>query len=421
MPVVRIQDIVMIPVSKLVAHPKNPNKHPPDQIKRLAEIIEWQGWRYPVKVDKASGFVTSGHGRIEAAKLMGWKEVPVSFQDYDNEAMAYADLVSDNAIAEWSDLNLASINNDIVDLGPDFDIDLLGIKDFVLEPAEKFEPQSDEDDVPENAETRVKLGDRWLLGNHVLVCGDSTDPSCWDSIGGRDKTLVFTSPPYGIGDGAKLRDHYVKGAPKLGSLYKDHQDDIGEWLQLMRDWTAMALAHSSAVACNVQMLARNKRDMITWLAEIGSNITDVVIWDKGHGPPQMQENVLTNVFEFIFLLSPENDASRSIPMGSFHGNEGNVIRVGRATNNEFASIHKATMPVELVDWALRVFHGCEHVIDPFGGTGTTMIACEKHNKSCGLIELDPKYCDVILARWEKYTGKTAELQASGPVAEQTEQ
>lgn len=144
-PVVRIANIEMVAVSKLVAHPKNPNKHPPDQIKRLAEIIEFQGWRYPIKVSRRSGFVTSGHGRIEAAHLMGWTTVPVSYQDYETEAQEYADIISDNAIAEWSELEMSSINSDIGEIGPEFDIDLLGIKDFTIDVTERH----DLDDKPE--------------------------------------------------------------------------------------------------------------------------------------------------------------------------------------------------------------------------------------------------------------------------------
>lgn len=134
----QIKDIVMRSVASLKAHPKNSNRHTPEQIKRLAEIIEFQGWRYPIKVSTSSGFITSGHGRLEAAKLRGWTEVPVSFQDYDSEEQEFADVVSDNAIAEWAELDLSFINTQIPDLGPNFDIDLLGIKDFVIEPLEKI-------------------------------------------------------------------------------------------------------------------------------------------------------------------------------------------------------------------------------------------------------------------------------------------
>lgn len=133
----------LVDVSELKAHPKNRNDHPADQIVRLAKILEYQGWRYPVKVSKQSGFITSGHGRVLAAKHLGWKQVPVNFQEYENEEQEYADIVSDNSIASWSELDLSAINSDIVDLGPDFDIDLLGIKDFVIEPADKESPETD--------------------------------------------------------------------------------------------------------------------------------------------------------------------------------------------------------------------------------------------------------------------------------------
>jgi hypothetical protein len=133
----------LVPISELNLDPKNRNKHPKDQIKRLAEILKYQGWRYPVKVSNQTGLVRSGHGRIEAAIENGWKEVPVNFQDYDNLEQEYADSVADNAIAIWAELDLAGINMDLADLGPDLNIDLLGIKDFVVEPLDK--PQTEEE------------------------------------------------------------------------------------------------------------------------------------------------------------------------------------------------------------------------------------------------------------------------------------
>lgn len=134
----------LISISDLKSHPKNRNSHPADQIERLAKILKYQGWRYPVKVSKLSGFVTSGHGRIEAARLNKWKEIPVSFQDYDDEAQEYADVTADNAIASWSELDLSGINSDLGDLGPDFDIEMLGLKQFDVIPP-NFEPGSLED------------------------------------------------------------------------------------------------------------------------------------------------------------------------------------------------------------------------------------------------------------------------------------
>lgn len=127
----------MMPVSELKEHPKNRNKHPQDQIERLAKILKYQGWRYPIKVSKQSGFITSGHGRLDAARANGWTEVPVNFQEYENEAQEYADLVADNGIAGWAELDLAGIGDDVGDFGPDFEIDLLGLEDFGIDPSEK--------------------------------------------------------------------------------------------------------------------------------------------------------------------------------------------------------------------------------------------------------------------------------------------
>lgn len=123
----------LVSIVSLKTHPKNRNQHPQDQIERLAKILDFQGWRYPVKVSKQSGFVTAGHGRIEAAKFLGWTEVPVNYQDYESDDQEYADLIADNAISEWSELDLPEIHKDLEDIGP-FDIDLLGVKDFEFEP-----------------------------------------------------------------------------------------------------------------------------------------------------------------------------------------------------------------------------------------------------------------------------------------------
>lgn len=133
----------MVSPDKLKPHPKNRNSHPDDQIARLAKILEYQGFRYPVKVSKLSGYITSGHGRVLAAKSLGLKEVPVSYQDYTDEAQEYADIIADNAIASWSELDLSGINTDLPDFGPELDIEMLGIKEFSLVP--EFEPGSLED------------------------------------------------------------------------------------------------------------------------------------------------------------------------------------------------------------------------------------------------------------------------------------
>lgn len=156
----------LVPVKDLKRHPKNPNKHSKEQIERLAQILNYQGWRYAVKVSKQSGFITSGHGRLEAAIHAGQANVPVVFQDYDNDDQEYADIVADNSIASWSELDLGGINTEIQNLGPDFDIDMLGLKEFSIE-APNFEPGSLED--------QGKLDEKTPLVTQCPNCGECFD------------------------------------------------------------------------------------------------------------------------------------------------------------------------------------------------------------------------------------------------------
>lgn len=134
---IKITDHQLVDPKTLKPHPKNPNEHSENQIQALAKIIKYQGWRLPIIVSKRSGYITAGHGRLEAALALGETQVPVVYQDYANDDEEYAHIVSDNAIAARADLNLAKINVEIPSLGPDFDIELLGIDNFTLDP--KFE------------------------------------------------------------------------------------------------------------------------------------------------------------------------------------------------------------------------------------------------------------------------------------------
>lgn len=139
----------IIETHKLVPHPKNPNRHPQDQIDRLAKLIDYQGWRHPIIVSRRSGYVVAGHARLEAANQLALHQVPVDYQDFDSDEQEYTFLVSDNAIAEfYSETDLAAVNLDMADLGP-FDIDLLGIKDFLVDISEK---PSDKEELNEGLE-----------------------------------------------------------------------------------------------------------------------------------------------------------------------------------------------------------------------------------------------------------------------------
>jgi Fe-S-cluster formation regulator IscX/YfhJ len=126
----------LVDLHKIIPNPKNPNNHPENQIERLAKLIDYQGQRHPIIVSKRSGFVVAGHGRLAAIQKLQWEKAAVNYQDFESEAQEYAFIVSDNAISEWAELDLSEINKEMLDLGPDFDLDFLGLKDFVVDLAE---------------------------------------------------------------------------------------------------------------------------------------------------------------------------------------------------------------------------------------------------------------------------------------------
>jgi DNA modification methylase len=409
----------MWPLKRLKPYERNARTHSPEQVAQIAASIQEFGFTNPILVDGDDG-ILAGHGRLAAAKDMGLAEVPVVVLDHLSEAQKRAYVLADNKLALNAGWDESLLRLELTDLGElDFDLSLIGFSEDelaeLLPEIEELAPEdADEESVPEApAEPVTKPGDVWLMGKHRLMCGDATAPADWDKLQIQRPAMVFSSPPYGVGANAKLRDKYKRGAAERKSLYATHDDNPDEWPDLMRGWTNNALAHTDCIVCNIQTLANNKRNLFAWSAEYMSHMVDVAIWDKGHGAPQMQRNVLTNSFEWLFILAPEENPSRALPLADFHGTEENIVRLGKGSR-EFADIHRATMPVELAEWAV-VSAGPKAavVVDPFGGTGTTLIAAEKHGKIACLIEIDPRYCDVIVKRWQQFTGKRARLEATG--------
>ena len=270
--------------------------------------------------------------------------------------------------------------------------------------------QAQEDNFDEDAdavETRCKTGDIWQLGDHRLMCGDSTNAAQLALLmNGEKADIAFTSPPYGVNDGS-LRNHQEKGKPDKSAknFYKEYNDTQDAWPGLMEQSYQRMHEYSGQQFINVQLLSDNKRELLIWAARHANNLSDVLIWDKGHAAPQMSKNVVNNNYEFIFVFA-EDGASRAFKFGDFHGNVNATIRVD-VGQNEYADVHKAVFPVELPGEILRINSKAQSVLDLFGGTGTTMIAAEQLGRRCFMMELDPHYCDIILARWEKLTGQTA--------------
>ena len=433
---IKSKEIQIVDIDSLTPNPKNNNKHPPEQIERLSKLIEYQGFRNPLVVSNRSGFVLCGHGRIEAAKKAGLKQVPVMFQDFENEAQEYAYLTSDNAIASWAELDLSAVNTEMLDLGPDFDIDLLGIKDFVIEPIEKFEAQSDEDEVPEVVHPITRKGDIWLLGNHRLMCGDSTMIDDVEKLmNGEKAELCFTSPPYSDqreynGDKELSTEHIAKfistayGVASYFAVNLGYSRKNGEVNQYWNDYI------EEANACGLKLLSWN-------------------IWDKGECGSIGNQTAMFGVsHEWIFVFGEKskdlNKTEENKSAGSRANHTGNrqrdgIVKKGKeriiASHSQLKTIysctaqkarddinHPARFPVEFPEgYILAMTDENEVIYEPFTGSGTTIIASQKNNRKCYGMELDEKYCDVIIKRWEQYTGKKATIESSGQTYEELKQ
>jgi len=417
----------LVDIIKLVPNPKNPNKHSDKQIDLLQRLIRHQGWRHPIIVSNRSGFVCAGHGRLLAAIKMGQNQVPVDYQDFDSEAEEYQFMVSDNTIQEMAELDLAMLNTDVLDFGPDFDLDMLGIPDFKLIETEKLEPGCDEDSIPEHVEPKTKLGDIYKLGNHRLMCGDSTSIDALDKLFKNDHAdLCFTSPPY-----ADQREY--NGGKELSTEY-------------LSKFISTSVGYVSYYAVNLGYSRKNGEvnpywdDYIKEARSCGLKFLSWNIWDKGEG---CSIGNLTAMFaiqhEWIFIfgeksfdlnLTIKNKSANSKQHGSIRQKDGSITAYNGPKNkkirdfSQMATVvhqtpqkarnhgidHPAMFPVEFPEsHILAMTDSGDFIYEPFGGSGTTLIAAEKTNRKCLIMELDQKYCDVIVARWEKYTGKKAEL------------
>lgn len=367
----------LISPKKLKPYPKNRNKHPKDQVERLSKILKYQGIRAPIVVSKLSNCIVKGHGTLEAAKEAGFTEVPIVYQDFEDTDQEYLFVQSDNAIAAWSELELKDINVDLGELGP-FDIDLLGIKDFELEPADKY-GDKDADAVPEERSTNIKTGEMFILGNHRLLCGDSTDRNQVDRLmNGEKADMVFTDPPYGVNERTNRKS---SGRGKLAEGL-DFQPVIGD------DSTDTAIKAFNL--CNgipgiwwgANYYAHSLPEVSSWL-----------IWDKRDGVAS-DDNADCEM-AWVWNRKPARIFS--------HLWKGCI----RASEKSEKKVHPTQKPVMLAEWCFENYGNPKTILDLFLGSGSTLIACEKTNRKCVGLEIDPQYCQVIIDRWEKFTGKKA--------------
>lgn len=405
-----------VDATAITPYARNSRTHSDEQVAQVAASIKEFGWTNPILVDE-TGTIIAGHGRLMAAQRLGYTEVPTITLENLTEAQKRAYVIADNKLAlnaGWDEEMLAVEIEELLDQG--YDTDLLGFEadeiDSLLAEANKVdEGLTDEDDVPELPDEPIsKLGDVWVLGRHRVMCGDSTSIDAVDTLTDHSPAdMVFTDPPYGMsyGGGRARGDDALN--KKGGVLIKAHGMIKGDDLQgesligLVRDALATAKATSKAgAAFYVCFTWRTYAEFENALDECGLAVSNCIVWDKksiGLGNANYRPQ-----HEFIFYCKGgvwQGDKSQS-----------DVWYMSRGATGDY--VHPTQKPVELVERALtNSSKAGDNVLDLFGGSGSTLIAAEKTGRNARLMELDEKYVDVIVKRWQEFTGQEATHLESG--------
>jgi len=385
-----------VPIGKVKPNKDNPRFIRDEKftklVKSLREFPDMAKLR-PLIVN-AEMVVLGGNMRLKAMQELKWETVPVIVADTLTPEQEAEFIIKDNVgFGEWDWEMLA--NQWDAELLTDWGLDIPH-----FEPELELEAEEDDYEMPDELQTDIVLGDLFEIGEHRLLCGDSTDSdSVARLMNGEKADIAFTSPPYNAGKSEALSGNTHTTDNKYNE-YNDNQTQ-SNYLDLLIGFTNNALINAEYLICNIQSLAGNKIALIDYLHQYKNNFIDVAIWDKGHGAPQMAKGVMTNVWEYMIFISKNKNPSRAIPNSNFQGTIPNIYRGKPQRNNEFSHVHAATFPIDLPEWALQFTKEGGVVLDQFLGTGTTMVAAHQLNRKCYGMELDHKYCQVIIDRMRK--------------------
>ena len=377
------------PLERLVPYERNARTHSEAQIAQIRASIEEFGFTAPILVDGRDG-ILAGHGRLAAAKELGLAEVPVVVLDHLSEAQKRAYVLADNKLALNAGWDEELLRMELQELQlEDFDLSLLGWSEDelaeLMPEVEELPPEdADADAVPEApAEPVTQPGDVWLLGKHRVMCGDSTAITDVERLmDGNRVDLIFTDPPYNVAFNGRSGKHEVIKNDDLST--EDFDQFIGEVLQTIKTLGAPAYY----IWCNWKFYATLQREL---------EYKSCIVWAKnvfGMGANYRHQH------EFcLFNGSIDEDIK----------NESDLWEVKKDTNY----VHPTQKPVALSQRALGNHRKAKNILDLFGGSGSTLIGCETMKRRAFLMELDPAYVDVIVKRWQQFTGKTATHEATG--------
>ena len=385
-------------ISSIKPYENNPRKLSETAIEKVAMSLKEYGFRQPIVVDK-DRVIVAGHTRFRASKKLGLKQVPVSIIDNLTEEQINAYRIADNRTAEESEWDNELLKMEIKELeAKDFKLDLLGFNDEQLNDIlfEEKQGLTDEDEVPETPEEPIsKLGDIWKLGKHKLICGDSTKLNTYEKLCKETKVdLYLTDPPYNVSYEGKTKD-------KL-TIQNDKQTD-DEFIQflsqafvsadsVLKMGGAFYIWHSDSEGLNFRLACIEAK----W------KLRQTLIWSKN--------SMVMGRQDYHWQHEPCLYGWKEGSSHSWYSDrkQTTIIKYDRPTKSK---LHPTMKPVGLMEYLVKNSSKQEDIIlDSFLGSGSTLMACEKLDRICYGVELDPKYCDVIIKRWENFTGKKAELE-----------
>ena len=394
------------PIDRCIGYARNPRKND-HAVDKVASAIREFGFRVPI-VAKSDGTVVDGHLRLKAAAKLGLTEVPVILADDLTDAQIKAFRLSVNKVSEFAEWDIGLLKLEFEDLEADgFDLTLTGfdLGEIAALTLDATEGLTDPDAVPDAPAVPVTvLGDVWLLGRHRLMCGDSTSIDAVERLmDGRRAQTFFTDPPYGDNVGGlspKTGADRVKGKSLLKREIYIANDKNIEWLQ-----DVFNLVPGFMETDNTKMVffKWDKFEKIKKMAFHFGEPSAVCVWDRDRKASAFFR--FQPQHEFCMHWGNQADKKNKSSLS-------NVWRVQKEQENK--DLHPTVKPIALIEPVICVTTDANHIVlDPFGGSGSTLIACEKTARDCRMMELDPRYCDVIIQRWQNFTGQTATLEATG--------
>lgn len=393
-------------IADLIPYANNSRTHSDSQVAQIAASIKEFGFNNPILLDGDKGII-AGHGRLLAARKLNLDKVPTIELEHLTDAQRKAYIIADNKLAlnaDW-DMELLSLEMNGLDQ-EGFDLSLLGFDDNELEAilAKETEGLTDPDEVPDVPDDPVTVeGDVWLLGKHRLMCGNSTSIDAVDKLmDGVKADMVFTDPPWNVNYGAVTTPKYKQGR----QILNDSMDDE-DWAEFCANTAASLFSATKLGAALYCVMSAQEWPVIDKsLREAGFHWSSSIIWSKD-SLVLSRKDYHTQYEPIWYGWNEKGPRLMEVP----DRKQSDVWQCARPKKSE---LHPTTKPVELIDRAVKnsSWRGAV-VLDLFGGSGSTLISCDQNGRDARLMELDPKYCDVIIKRWQDFTGEQAKLEGSG--------